>query len=84
MFKDPERRRAYFREYMRAYRAGAGRTSQDVVKPSPALETQPLTDQIDLTRPYTIEGRFPYRAWLVQGGNWYDPQTGRFVKPAPR
>jgi hypothetical protein len=34
---------------------------------------------IDRSRPHTIEGRYPYPAYLVQDGYWYHWETGELV-----
>lgn len=84
--KDPEEKRAYHRHYMRRRRAGAGRA----VKPDPVKPVAPCHEQverrtrsIDWGRPYTVEDRFPYRAYLCQDDAWFDA-SGNFIKPRPR
>ncbi len=37
---------------------------------------------IDKTRLYTVESRYPYPAYLVQDGYWFDPKTGELVGKA--
>ena len=76
-YKDPDKKRAYSREYMQRRRA--------VVKPG--NEAELIHDQeapgsprrIDRARPYTVEGRYPWPAYLVQDGYWFDPKTGELV-----
>ena len=79
-YKDPEKKRTYMKEYMARKRAG--------VRPSANLEPElvrPYQEQagppkfIDRSRPHTIEGRYPYPAYLVQDGYWYHWQTGELV-----
>jgi hypothetical protein len=77
-YKDPETKRAYHREFMRRRRA--------VVKPSPQEPVKPRQEQaegpprfIDRSRPYTLEGRYPWPAYLVQDGFWFDPKTGELI-----
>ena len=31
--------------------------------------------RIDLTRPYTVENRYPWPAYLIQDDLWFDPKT---------
>ena len=82
-YKDPEKKRAYQREYMRQRRAG--------VRPSANQKTEPVRPNqeqagairfIDRDRPYTIEDRYPYPAYLVQDSFWFDPKTGNLVGKA--
>jgi len=66
---------------MRQRRAG--------VRPSVSPEPEPVNPHqeqaqepprfIDRSRPYSIEGRCPYPAYLVQDGLWFDPNTGEVV-----
>jgi len=81
--QDPEKKRAYHREYMRRRR--------EAVKPGPEVVLIPAQEgpqftrrrqmhrMIDRTRPYTVESRYPYPAYLVQDGLWFDPTTGELV-----
>jgi hypothetical protein len=76
-YKDPDKKRAYHREYMRRRR--------EAVKPddAPVLihaqEGQESPRCIDRTRPYTVESRYPWPAYLVQDGYWFAPDTGELV-----
>jgi hypothetical protein len=80
-YKSKAEKAAYMREYMRQRRAG--------VKPSAWPELEPVRPHqeqaqepprfIDQSRPYAIEGRCPYPAYLVQDGYWYHWQTGELV-----
>ena len=38
--------------------------------------------RIDKGRPYTVESRYPWPAFLVQGGYWYHWETGELVGKA--
>jgi hypothetical protein len=75
--KNPETKRAYFREYMQRRRA--------VVKPGPEVglihtqEGPGASRRLDRTRPYTVESRYPWPAYLVQDDLWFDPNTGEVV-----
>lgn len=85
--KDPDAKRRYHREYMRRRRVGCVKPPEPVVKPEAPRypeQAEPPPRFIDWTRPYSVESRFPYRAWLLQDGFWYHPDTGEFVKPAPQ
>jgi hypothetical protein len=80
-YKDPDKKRGYHREYMRSRRADVKPSPQEPVKPHQEQAEGP-PQFIDRGRPYTIEGRYPYPAYLVQDGNWFNPQTGELVGPA--
>jgi hypothetical protein len=34
---------------------------------------------IDRSRPYTIESRYPWPAYLMQDGYWFAPKTGEII-----
>ena len=76
-FIDPDKKRTYFREYMQRRRA--------VVKPGNEAELIHAQEgpgsprRIDRTRPYTVERRYPWPAYLVQEGLWFSPDTGELV-----
>ena len=78
LFSDPEKRRRYTREYMR--RRGAGSIGR--VKPQQDHAARPPKQSIDRSRPYTVDTRYPFPAYLVQDGIWFDPKTGELVGPA--
>ena len=71
--KDATRRKEYFRSYMRNRRKHSGVNLEGKSMLNP--------DSIDWDAPFTVEERYPYPAWLVQHGRWYDPYTGRYVGP---
>ena len=79
-FKEPEKKRAYQREYMRKRRTG-GRPSANLgLEPvRPHQEQAEPSQFINRSKPYNVEGRYPYPAYLVQDGFWYDPRTGNLV-----
>ena len=77
-YKDQDKKRAYQKAYMRQRR--------DDVRPSPQEPVRPHQEQadgpprfIDRGRPYTIESRYPYPAYLVQDGYWYHWETGELL-----
>ena len=76
-YKNPETKRAYFREYMQRRRA--------VVKPGNEAELIPPQEgpgaprRLDRTRPFTVERRYPWPAYLIQDDLWFDPNTGELV-----
>jgi len=80
-YKDPEKKRTYQKEYMRQKRAG--------VRPSVTPESEPVRPHqeqaqgpprfIDQDRPYTIEDRYPWPAYLVQDGFWFHWETGKLA-----
>lgn len=76
-FKNPEAKRAYFREYMRRRRAAVKPCNGIVLIPDQESPGPPR--RFDRTRPYTVENRYPWPAYLVQGGLWFDPDTGELV-----
>jgi hypothetical protein len=82
-YKSNEKKKAYQREYMRQRRAGvrpSARPELELVKPH--QEQAEPSQMIDRSRPYTIEGRYPYPAYLIQDGYWYHWQTGELVGKA--
>jgi hypothetical protein len=80
-YKIKEKKRAYQREYMRQRRAGVRRSASPEPEPvRPHQEQAQVPPRfIDWDRHYTIEERYPYPAYLVQDGFWYDPKTGELV-----
>jgi hypothetical protein len=80
-YKNPEKKRAYQREYMRQRRAGVRPSANPEPEPvRPHQEQAPGPPQfIDRSRPYTIEGRCPYPAYMVKDGYWYHWETGKLV-----
>ena len=76
--KDPDTKRAYHREYMRRKRADVKPSPQEPVKPHQEQAEGP-PQFIDQGRPYTIESRYPWPAYLVQDGYWFDPNKGDLV-----
>ena len=82
-YKDLEKKRAYQRGYMRKKRSGirpSASPEPELVKPH--LEQVDPPQFIDRDRSYTVEDRYPYPAYLVQDGFWYDPKTGNLVGKA--
>jgi hypothetical protein len=75
--KDPETKQAYHREYMRR-RRGAVKPGNTSVLISPQEGPGPPR-RLDKTRPYTVESRYPWPAYLVQDGLWFSPDTGELV-----
>jgi len=75
--KDPETKRAYHRDYMRRRRAVVNPDALPMLNPDQGQADPPRL--IDWNRPYTEESRYPYPAYLVQKGYWFDPQTGELV-----
>jgi hypothetical protein len=90
-YADSKRRRDYARDFMRKKRARAEKHSHSPqapdVKPSPSdvkpsqAETDP-SKFIDWTRPYTVNDRFPWPAYLMQDGRWYRPDNGELIGTA--
>lgn len=76
-YKDQDKKRAYQKAYMRQRRADVRPSPQEPVRPHQELAGPP--QMIDRSRPFTIEGRYPYPAYLMQDGLWYDPKTGGLV-----
>jgi hypothetical protein len=80
---DPETKRAYHREYMRRRRAAVKPEKETVftlVSEVPQFTRRRQMNRVlDRNRPYTIEGRYTYPAYLVQDGLWFDPDTGKVV-----
>jgi len=76
-YKDPEKKRAYQRDYMRQRRGDVRPLPQESIRPHQEQAEPP--QMIDRGRPYTIEGRYPYPAYLMQDGFWFDPTTGELV-----
>jgi hypothetical protein len=76
-YKNHEKKREYHREYMRRRRAAVKPDPAPVLNPAPVQAGPP--ERIDLTRPYTEESRYPWPAYLVQDGFWFDPKTGELV-----
>jgi hypothetical protein len=72
--KDPEKKRAYHREYLRRRREAVKPGNKTVLCP-----TEEAPRHLDRTRPYSVESRYPYPAYLVQDGLWFDPATGQVV-----
>ena len=71
---------------MRQRRAGVRPSANP--KPEPVNPHQEQAQEpprfIDRDRPYTIEGRCPNPAYLVQDGYWYHWETGELVGPVRR
>jgi hypothetical protein len=78
--KDPEKKRAYHREYMRRRRAAVKPGNEIMLRPATAQAGPPR--RIDKTRPFTIESRYPWPAYLVQNGYWYHWETGELIGKA--
>jgi hypothetical protein len=83
-YKDPETKRAYHREYMRRRRGAVKPEEAPVLNhiskvPEPQLRRRQMSRVLDQIRPYTVESRYPYPAYLVQDGLWFDPDTGELV-----
>jgi hypothetical protein len=76
-YKNPEAKRAYFRAYMQRRRAAVKPGNTFVLIPPQEAPGPPR--RLDRTRPYTVESRFPWPAYLVQEGLWFDPDTGELV-----
>ena len=89
--KDLQKRRLYFKRYMRARRAGAGRADRTAVKPDveagagqPVKPSSQQTERtLDWSKPFHVEGRYPYPGYLCQDDGWFDA-SGNFIKPRPR
>jgi hypothetical protein len=81
-YKDQDKNRAYHREYMRRKRADVKPSPQEPVKPHQEQAEPPQF--IDRSRPYNNESRYPYPAYLVQDGFWFDPDTGKVVGEVKR
>ena len=77
-YKDPDKKRGYQKEYMRQRRDSVRPSLQEPVK-SHQEQTEGTPRFIDRGRPYAIESRYPYPAYLVQSSNWFNPQTGELV-----
>jgi hypothetical protein len=76
-FIDPDKKRGYFREYMRRRRAAVNPGNTPVLNPPQEGPGPPRW--LDRTRPYIVESRYPWPAYLVQEGLWFDPDTGELV-----
>ena len=76
-YKDPAQKRAYHREYMRRRRAAVKPSPPPVLNPTPSQAG--LSQRIDRSKPYTVEDRYPYPAYLVQDGFWFDSKTDSLV-----
>jgi hypothetical protein len=46
---------------------------------NPTQEGPGAPRRLDRTRPCTVESRYPWPAYLVQDGFWFDPYTGELV-----
>jgi hypothetical protein len=79
-YKNHEKKRAYHREYMRRRRAAVKPSPPPMLNPVPAQAGLP--QRIDRERPYTLESRYPWPAYLVQDGYWYHWETGELVGKA--
>ena len=78
-YKDPEKKRAYHREYMRQRRA-AVKPEHDLML-NPVQETQVPPPKLDMTRPYREAPMpFPLPSYWWQDGALYDKQTLEFVR----
>jgi hypothetical protein len=81
--KDPETNRAYHREYMRRRRGAVKPDDAPVL--TPAIDEPQFTRRrqmsrvLDQTRPYTVESRYPWPAYLIQDDLWFDPNSGELV-----
>jgi hypothetical protein len=75
--KDPETKRAYHREYMQRWRAAVKPGALPMLSPDQAQTNPPR--RLDPTRPYTVESRYPWPAYLIQDDLWFDPNTGEPV-----
>lgn len=88
-FIDPDKKRAYHREYMQRRRGAVkpvalhppceNETDTALI---PAQEGPGAPGRLDRTRPYTVESRFPWPAYFVQDGYWYHWETWEFVGAA--
>jgi hypothetical protein len=76
-YKNSEKKRAYHREYMRRRRAVVKPGNEIILNQAPAQAGPPR--RIDRERPYTVESRYPYPAYLVQDGYWYHWETDELV-----
>jgi hypothetical protein len=76
--KNPETKRAYHREYMQRRRAAVKPGNPSVL--NPPQEGPGVPRRLDRTRPYTVESRYPWPAYLMQDGYWFDPKTGELVE----
>ena len=82
-FKDPEKKRAYQREYMKKKRSGIRPSAYPAHEPvRPHLEQVEPSQFINRSKPYTVEDSYPYPAYLVQGNHWYHWETGKLVGEA--
>ncbi len=79
-YKDPETKRAYHREYMQRRRAAVKPNDAPVL--NPAQEGPGTPRCLDRNRPYTVENRYPWPAYLVQDGYWFNLDTGELVGKA--
>ena len=83
-YKNPDQKRAYMKAYMARRRAFVRPSTSP--EPEPVRPNQERTQKpprfLDRDRPYTTEDRYPYPAYLVQDGYWYDPKTGEVVGKA--
>jgi hypothetical protein len=80
-YKSSEKKRAYQREYMRQRRTKvrpSNSSEPELVRPHQE-QTQEPPRFIDRDQPYTVEGRYPWPAYLIQDGYWYHWQTGELV-----
>jgi hypothetical protein len=79
-YKNPDKKRAYQRKYMRQRRAGVRPSAEPEPEPvRPHQEQAGPSRFIDQDRPYTIEDRYPHPSYLVQDGYWYHWETGELV-----
>lgn len=83
-YKDPATKREYHREYMRRKRAVVKPDKEEGLPlisnvPVPQLRRRQMSRVLDRTRPYTVERRYPWPAYLVQDGLWFDPNTEKVV-----
>jgi hypothetical protein len=81
-YKNPEKKKEYQRDYMRQRRAEVRPSPQEPVRPHQEQAEPPRF--FDRSKPYTIEDRYPYPAYLVQDGFWFDPGTRELVGKASR
>jgi hypothetical protein len=76
-YKDPDKKRAYHREYMRRRRAAVNPGKEVML--NPPQEGPGAPRRLDRTRPFTVERRYPWPAYLIQDDLWFDPNTGELV-----